>query len=638
MELFIMNKRLEKQITTLLCLFTIASSLICMEPESKNAIAIIEIIKNNSEPGIESYLKNLNAVARSFILFSDWNTKIQETLIPSFTKIQTLLPYVTSNDSSIFAGLNYNASKHATVSYSKDQDGSDHSFICKGSKLAKKTPSKPVPAQQGPALIYEANNISRVAIIEPESRAALFQYWHTFEKITQSTMETYYEETEKLQSYDNDELKAIGKSIQVMILNNTCKALLSDYLPSIKTNSFSQNFAATKSIPSAMSDSLGKLSPSYFFDLYGKLILTLFNASATNYKNVQIEEAMLFTTHDIQEIISLNNKLGLTELHNDNTTIKNAYTRIVATLKSEIKNKKKAQFYPYLKFCMSPKGDFVNFPTELCSLKSYLQEIKQQSIVKITSTTPNIQIKKEKKQNPTKPTHTSTTKKSTAKKKPSKKNNNQIVIEPLKDETDIKLDGNLIDESSVQLTPLTQNNTLPSPTVNKPATIYAQRVARWFDENINDQEVYNADAHSMLYHSFPLITDTYIFSLGIQTPWQNQTNPTQIDTNYSLGGEILYPDGNSKIVLFTCCKDVNNVCYHRGFALKKGNSLFNEYFQHSKWTIDFPPFDGGVCDEKPTQMHVPENNAFIIKDNDLCVRIADLKNNVTIILYKPYQG
>ena len=161
---------------------------------------------------------------------------------------------------------------------------------------------------------------------------------------------------------------------------------------------------------------------------------------------------------------------------------------------------------------------------------------------------------------------------------------------------------------------------------------YDKRVLSWFD----DAHAKNYDAESVLYHSFPLVADSYIFSLGIQTEWHNKSKQGQIDTNYSLGGEIQYKNNNRKSVVFTCCKDPNNICYHRGYTAKEKNSLFGEYFANNQWKVmlrdDFPPLGKQQEDQRfqPQQ----KGDAVIEQDDDLCVRIRDNRLGVRIVLYK----
>ncbi len=189
--------------------------------------------------------------------------------------------------------------------------------------------------------------------------------------------------------------------------------------------------------------------------------------------------------------------------------------------------------------------------------------------------------------------------------------------------------------------PIQLNNNVVSTHLQLNSTKYDSRVLRWFDKENTGQEIINAHYISKLYHSFPLCIDKYIFSLGIKTDWKNQTNPSQTDINYSLGGEIIYPNGKQEQVVFTCCKDPQDVCYHRGFTVKEKNSLFEEYFAQSHWEVNFPPLEltNSINNAPAAYTYQDKDNfgSYVISENDFCIRIYDNKNKVTIILYKPYK-
>ncbi len=160
---------------------------------------------------------------------------------------------------------------------------------------------------------------------------------------------------------------------------------------------------------------------------------------------------------------------------------------------------------------------------------------------------------------------------------------------------------------------------------------YDQRIHNWF----NNDHTKNRGYDSVLYHSFSPVADNYIFSLGIQTKRPNKTHQGQIDTNYSLGGEIQYEDGHKDSVVFTCCQDPQGICYHRGFTEKKDNNLFKEYFANNYWEVIFrdedPEQDAHLF--KPLQ----QSDAIIEQDDELCVKIYDNRLGVRLVLYKPYK-
>jgi len=435
--------------------------------------------------------------------------------------------------------------------------------------------------------------------------------------------ESSYTYVTNLQNHPHDGVKAIGKSIEVMLLNNICFPFFNDHPLLNDQNPFYTALCSTTDMPF-----LNKLNPRSFCYLYEQFMENVYKRILSHRSEYSTNETILLSINDIQSLIALNDDLALNQLHDNNTLVKNAYEQIIKTITSEITTRRKTHLYSYLKFYASPKYDTLHFPAELCVLKLYIQELQKQANTHITS---NTHTKKPKKPVTNKSTIKSTPQRKKTQKQQSIKEYNHSQTKSLE-----KQATNAVKEPNINSATQIKNNALIPVTI-EPTIKYAQRVTRWFDTQTNDQEIQNTTKQNLLYHSFPLIADKYIFSLGIQTPWQNKTKPTQIDTNYSLGGEIIYPNGTCKTVVFTCCKDIHGTCYHRGFMVKEGNSLFDEYFQNSKWEIDFPPFTGGLTEEKPTQIHLPDNDVCVIEDNYLCVRIADIKNNVTIVLYKPYQ-
>ncbi|HML19953.1 MAG TPA: ankyrin repeat domain-containing protein, partial [Candidatus Dependentiae bacterium] len=93
---------------------------------------------------------------------------------------------------------------------------------------------------------------------------------------------------------------------------------------------------------------------------------------------------------------------------------------------------------------------------------------------------------------------------------------------------------------------------------------YDKRVKRWFSPKFAQSQ----NKLDVLYHSFSPSADTFILHRGVRSPWQNRVYKEQVDMRYSLPGEIIFPDGTRRFVIFTCCLDPQGVCYHRGITYK----------------------------------------------------------------------
>jgi len=160
---------------------------------------------------------------------------------------------------------------------------------------------------------------------------------------------------------------------------------------------------------------------------------------------------------------------------------------------------------------------------------------------------------------------------------------------------------------------------------------YDKRVKRWFKPEF----VRSQNQDSVLYHAFSPRADTYILQ-GVRSPWKNKVNPRQVDTLYSLPGEVLFPDGTRRFAIFSCCLDPQGVCYHRGITYKslinlesmlQGDIYRNiEYRENTEVSDhDDTASDGPIYEQDPFKG--VETNKFFVK-------IHDAYNNVDIILYK----
>lgn len=171
---------------------------------------------------------------------------------------------------------------------------------------------------------------------------------------------------------------------------------------------------------------------------------------------------------------------------------------------------------------------------------------------------------------------------------------------------------------------------------------YDPRVLRWFNPESQDPEVLHATRECIEYHCFSWLVDQYLIKYGVRTPWQNRAKvqrakETIYDTNYSLGGTIEYPNAAKRVVVFHCCKDQKDVCYHRGVQEKENNALFEEYFAQNHWNVfhrdEFPAL--GQSHTPPFAQLESNGDDEVIAEDDLCVKIRDNHMNMNIVLYKP---
>ncbi len=159
---------------------------------------------------------------------------------------------------------------------------------------------------------------------------------------------------------------------------------------------------------------------------------------------------------------------------------------------------------------------------------------------------------------------------------------------------------------------------------------YDDRVLQWLDPNY--QELHPL---GVLYHTAPLILEKYIFANNIMSNYKNASHPRQVDTSYQSAGEIIYADGKRETVVFTLTFDPANVCYHVGTDHFSGDEIFAEYSAFHYWKIKPPsPENAPAKIEKPTPQQRGSISYIIEKEDEFHVRIRDLTNNVTLILYK----
>ena len=190
-----------------------------------------------------------------------------------------------------------------------------------------------------------------------------------------------------------------------------------------------------------------------------------------------------------------------------------------------------------------------------------------------------------------------------------------------------------IKENRVEITDdnITSENLLSS--LNREVELdlshYDNRCLCWFDLEFRGHK----NPNDLLYHSFPLGMDDLIKQYGRHQDWPNRTHPGQIDSRYYIGGEIQYPDGNKRIVLFAITQDPEGIIYHRGFELKE-TTLFDE-FASNKFEFDFPKiFEEPSYEVKNVICNLNNCEKLTYKINPFCITLNDALNGVNITLFR----
>lgn len=177
---------------------------------------------------------------------------------------------------------------------------------------------------------------------------------------------------------------------------------------------------------------------------------------------------------------------------------------------------------------------------------------------------------------------------------------------------------------------ISNTNSNPAPLEK---IIYHPRILEWSNKDYSDATT-NSEIESLLYHKYKFVVDEYNWRYGIKQERQNKTYPNQMDIVSYLGGEICYPDGRKKTVLFVCCKNQQGICYHRGYQ-KKDETLFKE-FETSEFEYNFPKLSVASQEKKsPKEKNNLMNDPI---ENQFCVYIEDKINNdakIKLVLFKP---
>ncbi len=185
-----------------------------------------------------------------------------------------------------------------------------------------------------------------------------------------------------------------------------------------------------------------------------------------------------------------------------------------------------------------------------------------------------------------------------------------------------------------------ENNTTEKPINNLNSRLfdipkYADRILKWFTHSY----IENQEQSSILYHTYCPIIDLFIKKYGKVKIRQNRINNTQ-DNAYYLQGIIKYPNGQTQHGVFVNCYNKNDILYHRGIETKNGQEIFSEIeFNFPATSEQVKSIEEDILEERKINL----NNFYDIynlysirnfKENNFCLYVDDIKNNVTLILFK----
>jgi len=311
--------------------------------------------------------------------------------------------------------------------------------------------------------------------------------------------------------------------------------------------------------------------------------------------------------------------------------IKSFYQNILNELSNQFRNKRK--FVEYFKFTFSElqKNEkyFQSIPSEInFEAKKLIDPINlntlkhEKSSLKSSITPPESRKKDDFIEN-LKFTPKQRSKRNKSKKRNNcKKKNKSAHIKPHEKTIFLSQKLNIIQEK--------QKQTISSISHNAEVALnslsFDKRVLQWFNPTFRK----NKSKQNKLYHSFPLELIPYIKKGKSETRKNNTTN-TVDDICYHLSGDIIYPNGSSETVVFHCTENKDGIIYHIGFQKKDRNTFFAEFFQKGYWDVHFPPLKKNRS--LKVGKYIPKNQGKI-KEDELCVKINDDLNNVTIVLHK----
>jgi len=98
------------------------------------------------------------------------------------------------------------------------------------------------------------------------------------------------------------------------------------------------------------------------------------------------------------------------------------------------------------------------------------------------------------------------------------------------------------------------------------------------------QSFFSIPTDSKLYHAFPLIIDRFLRQNGIVSTRQNATRRKQIDSTYTLPGQIVHTNGSSRYCVIAVLLTQDAYATIAGSQKKTGNALMDEFGQ---WQTDF---------------------------------------------------
>lgn len=172
---------------------------------------------------------------------------------------------------------------------------------------------------------------------------------------------------------------------------------------------------------------------------------------------------------------------------------------------------------------------------------------------------------------------------------------------------------------------------------------YDSRVLRWVDQEWVARE--NPNKQSLLYHTcgFPYL-DHFLYSWGKKEDQPNRKKPQILDTIYKMGGEIFFPSGLKKTVLFHFVLYARgktqkvSKCYHRGFDDREKvhcSDFFQFKIQEDEDDQEVEP----SYDVKKLEILNKVSNVDEIEfeENQFNIKFYDEYNKVGIVLFKQLQ-
>lgn len=159
---------------------------------------------------------------------------------------------------------------------------------------------------------------------------------------------------------------------------------------------------------------------------------------------------------------------------------------------------------------------------------------------------------------------------------------------------------------------------------------HSRRVERRREETRDDEL-----AQRRIYHDFPLEFDGLLVKEGVQSKMPNATYPQQVDTQYTLGGMIKYPDGHVETIVYSITKGADDRVYHRGIARMDAKIFIHSYSKNNAWKTTFPNWSEAEMVEYDKFVHQrPPAETFIERQDNYCMYMKNKETGIEYIIYK----